>query len=214
MSTEPYPEVSGDESAIVPPQSARPPEWPKKIRTLTAAELDRLTIDSAGRFYWDGKLVNYEPPNSVDGTPKSPESTERQAMDIIDRAVYELGDRKMPEPIEGAELPKSIGMTVQRDRSELRTVDLDLSQIEEQISRSSGDAMPTLLSAEGLQLRLSRWQSIGAVMLVAGIVVGSIGLAAFAWVAAHDWGCRSGLIQSYCAGAANPIRSPHSDIPA
>ena len=60
MSTEPYPEVTGDESAIVPPQSVRSPEWPKKIRTLTATELDRLTIDSAGRFYWDNKLVNYD----------------------------------------------------------------------------------------------------------------------------------------------------------
>ena len=60
MSTDPYPEVSVDESGIVPPQSARPSEWPKKLRTLTAAELDRLTIDNSGRFYWDGKLVNYD----------------------------------------------------------------------------------------------------------------------------------------------------------
>ena len=50
MSTDPYPEVSGDESGIVPPQSARASEWPKKLRTLTAAELDRLTIDDSGRF--------------------------------------------------------------------------------------------------------------------------------------------------------------------
>jgi hypothetical protein len=50
MSAEQYTEVGGDESGIVPPQSSRPPEWPKKIRTLTAAELDRLTIDSSGRF--------------------------------------------------------------------------------------------------------------------------------------------------------------------
>ena len=60
MSTDPYPEVSVDESGIVPPQGARPAEWPKKLRTLTAAELDRLTIDNSGRFYWDGKLVSYD----------------------------------------------------------------------------------------------------------------------------------------------------------
>ena len=35
MSTDPYPEVSVDESGIVPPQGARPAEWPKKLRTLT-----------------------------------------------------------------------------------------------------------------------------------------------------------------------------------
>ena len=55
MSTDPYPEVSVDESGIVPPQGARASEWPKKLRTLTAAELDRLTIDDSGRFYWDGR---------------------------------------------------------------------------------------------------------------------------------------------------------------
>ena len=40
MSTDPYPEVSVDESGIVPPQAARTSEWPKKLRTLTAAELE------------------------------------------------------------------------------------------------------------------------------------------------------------------------------
>ena len=60
MSTDPYPEVGVDELGIVPPQGARPSEWPKKLRTLTAAELDRLTIDNSGRFYWDGKLVDYD----------------------------------------------------------------------------------------------------------------------------------------------------------
>ena len=50
MSTDPYPEVSVDESGIVPPQGARTSEWPKKLRTLTAAELDRLTIDDSGRL--------------------------------------------------------------------------------------------------------------------------------------------------------------------
>ena len=57
--TETYPEVGGEESGLVPPQGHKG-EWPKKIRTLTAVELDRLTIDGDGRFYWDGKLVNYE----------------------------------------------------------------------------------------------------------------------------------------------------------
>jgi hypothetical protein len=67
MSTEPYPEVNVDESGIEPrqPQHQHGPEWPKKIRTLTATELDRLTIDGSGRFYWDGKLVNYEPPGAA-----------------------------------------------------------------------------------------------------------------------------------------------------
>src|SRR5688500_16982564 len=106
--SDPYPEVTVDESGIVPPQSGRNPDWPKKIRTLTAAELDRLTIDSAGRFSSDGELVNYEPPQQPKpaeaATP--PESLDRNALDILDRAAYDLGERKVPEPIEGAELEK------------------------------------------------------------------------------------------------------------
>src|SRR5262245_15275501 len=119
MSNEAYPEVTGDESAIVPPQAGRAPEWPKKIRTLTAAELDRLTIDSAGRFYWDNKLVNYElTPKPGDSEQKLPDAADRSAMDIIDRAVHELGDHRKPSPIEGAELPRVAS-------GELQAVDLD-----------------------------------------------------------------------------------------
>src|SRR3954452_3970762 len=99
MSTDPYPEVSVDESGIVPPQGARPSEWPKKLRTLTAAELDRLTIDNSGRFYWDGKLVNYDTgPKQL--TDKSADSLDR-FLAMVARASYELGARKTPATIEG-----------------------------------------------------------------------------------------------------------------
>ena len=47
MSTEPYPEVSVDESGIVPPQGARASEWPKKLRTLTAAEATEAKLAGA-----------------------------------------------------------------------------------------------------------------------------------------------------------------------
>ena len=71
---------------------------------LTAAELDRLTIDAAGRFYWDGRLVNYEPPVP----PKPPveekrvdnsmDALDRSAMELLDRAALELSDRKTTDP--------------------------------------------------------------------------------------------------------------------
>ena len=44
MNGDQYPEVSGDDAGIVPPQGGRGSEWPKKIRTLTAAELDLLFV--------------------------------------------------------------------------------------------------------------------------------------------------------------------------
>src|ERR1700754_583574 len=95
-STEPYPEVStADESGIVPPQN-RSPEWPKKIRTLTATELDRLTIDSAGRFYWDGRLVNYEPPMGPTSAADKPAADNRSKLPrSSDRRMH----RFIPSPI-------------------------------------------------------------------------------------------------------------------
>jgi hypothetical protein len=218
MSTEPYPEVTGDESGIVPPQSsARAPEWPKKIRTLTASELDRLTIDSAGRFYWDGQLVNYEPPKPLEPEPKASDESDRSAMEIIDRAVYALGDRKTPEPIEGAELPKTAGLHVRREREELRVADLDEAQQSQEDAALAAVARALPIRAtDRIRLSLSRWQSLGAIIVTLGIMIGATGVAAYGWVVAHDWGCRIGVIKSYCptAPASPATRPPRSDIPA
>ena len=214
MSTEPYPEVTGDESAIVPPQqTVRSPEWPKKIRTLTATELDRLTIDSAGRFYWDNKLVNYDSVGSAtgDSDAKSSEATERSAMDIIDRAVHDLGDHNTPEPIEGAELPRRIRSPLHRDREE--AVDLDVGRRAVDVSHQyEAVAFPT--GTERVRVALSRWQALGAVIVVLGIMVGATGVAAYGWVAAHDWGCRIGAITSSCPAPVVAPRPPRTDIPA
>jgi hypothetical protein len=215
MSTEPYPEVTGDESAIVPPQGGRGPEWPKKIRTLTATELDRLTIDSAGRFYWDNKLVNYEPPDKPKSAEsKAPDAADRSAMDIIDRAVYDLGDhRKAPEPIEGAELPKTAGALVHRD--EHGAIDLDAERHATETAQLAQleAAISPLRGTERVRVTLSRWQALGAVIVVLGIVIGATGVAAYGWVAAHDWACRIGAVNTHCPAmpAAQP---PRADIPA
>jgi len=203
--------VSGDESAIVPPQSSsnRSPEWPKKIRTLTASELDRLTIDSAGRFYWDNKLVNYEPPEvQTNSGSKVQDSADRSAMEIIDRAVDELGDhRRSPVPIEGAELPKS---------GEHRAVDLDVQRhaVETAQLTQLEAAISPFRSTDRVRVTMSRWQSFGAVIVVLGIVVGATGVAAYGWVAAHDWACRIGVTTSHCPPVVAPKAPPRADIPA
>ena len=98
--TDQYPEVSAEDTGLVPPQSTAKSEWPKKIRTLTAAELDRLTIDALGRFYWDGKLVNYDAhPSRIE----KPVDLDQHAMDLLDRTARELSDPNsvpdiVPEP--------------------------------------------------------------------------------------------------------------------
>jgi hypothetical protein len=226
MSTDPYPEVSVDESGIVPPQGGRGAEWPKKIRTLTAAELDRLTIDSAGRFYWDGRLVNYEPPEDRETGSKSDETVDHSAMEIIERASYELDAHKVPEPIEGADLPQHMGTHVQR-RS-VSAVDFDVASHDEEPAPATemrpaqpmaqmAPMAPPIHTTERVRLKMSLWQSLGAIILVLGIMVGASGVAAYGWVVAHDWSCRIGLVKSYCP-AAPPTpalrQRPRTDIPA
>jgi len=200
MSTDPYPEVTGDESGIVPPQASRTSEWPKKLRTLTAAELDRLTIDDSGRFYWDGKLVNYgtQPKQLTDKTSDSLD----HSMDILDRASHELSGRK---PIEGA-ITQHGGM-----RDEASAVDLDLFRLEEAMT-AAPSAGHTYGAPDYRRLTLSRWQKAGAVIAVLGIVIGAFSMATYGYVAARDWGCKTGTFQSGCpAMNATP---PRADIPA
>ena len=220
MSTDPYPDVNGDdESGIVPPQSGRTPEWPKKIRTLTAAELDRLTIDSAGRFYWDGRLVNYEPPRSKEAERKPGETADRSAMELIERATYDLNEQQAPEPIEGAELPRTVDVHAYRNR--LRTVEFDLERPGAAARGGATTAEPTttvqtIRLPDRVRVSLSLWQSLALFIVLLGIVVGASGVAAYGWVVAHDWGCRIGLVKSYCPPepAKPAVRPPRTDIPA
>ena len=206
MSTDPYPEVSVDESGIVPPQGARPSEWPKKLRTLTAAELDRLTIDNSGRFYWDGKLVNYDT-GTKQLTDKTSESLEH-SMDILDRASRDLGGRKSPTTIEG-HLAEPAGSS-----GEPGAVDLDV--VRAKGAAAVADALapppPTIRTADHTRLKLSRGQTAGAVIVVLAIAIGAIGMATYGYVAARDWGCKTGAFQSGCP--APNVPPPRADIPA
>jgi hypothetical protein len=224
--SDPYPEVREDESGIVPPLSGRNPEWPKKIRTLTAAELDRLTIDSSGRFYWDGQLVNYEPPSkpAERGEDKRPDPLDPAAIEVFDRAADELRNGKTTAPTEG-----TIGMAddVSADAQPSQTGDLSGIDMHREVApqvaadERSGDPLAVVAAApayqvpERVRVKLSAWQSLGALITVLGIAAGATGLAASGLVAAHDWGCRTKLVQSYCpaAPAARPTPT-RPDIPA
>lgn len=207
MSTDdPYPEVSGDESGIVPPQGARPAEWPKKLRTLTAAELDRLTIDNSGRFYWDGKLVNYDagPKQLTDKTADSLDPS----MDILDRASYELGGRKAPATIEG-QLAEPAGSS-----NEPNATSLDVARPQGAAAVADPTATPQgVRGPENTRLTLSRWQTVGAVVVVVAIAIGAFGMATYGYVAARDWGCKTGAFQNGCP-VVNEKPPQRADIPA
>jgi len=206
MSTDTYPEVSVDESGIVPPQGGRPSEWPKKLRTLTAAELDRLTIDNSGRFYWDGKLVDYDT-----GTKQQPDKTSdslADSMDILDRASRDLGGRKSLTTIEG-QLFEPAGSSANPD-----AVSLDV--IRARGAAAIADALappaPARSTSEQTRLTLSGAQTAGAIIVVVAIVIGAIGMATYGYVAYRDWGCKTSPSSSGCP--ALPAPPPRADIPA
>jgi hypothetical protein len=211
MSTDPYPEVGVDESGIVPPQGARPSEWPKKLRTLTAAELDRLTIDNSGRFYWDGKLVNYDTqPKQL--TDKSADSLNR-SMDILDRASFELGNRKAPATIEGELAPEEMPARSDSSAGNLDKVrPQDVSTAPNAAADIHAAAAPHVIrTGDPTRLTLTRWQTLGAVIVVVAIAVGAFGMATYGYVAARDWGCKTGAFQTGCPVVDRPVRH---DIPA
>jgi hypothetical protein len=190
--------VNVDESGIVASQNPRPSEWPKKLRTLTAAELDRLTIDSSGRFYWDGVMVNYDT-GSKQIPGKTPDSLDR-SMEILDRATVDLGSRKLPTTIEG-QLAEPAGSSA------------DPSAVELDVHHARTPSGATIVrGGEQTRLMLSSWQTLAAVIVALAIVVGAAGVATYGYVAAREWGCKTGAIHDGCpAREKAPARV---DLPA
>jgi len=48
-------------------------------------------------------------------------------------------------------------------------------------------------------LTLTRWQQVGAAIVVVSALIGAIGVATQGWVAYDDWACRAGLPSVACA---------------
>jgi hypothetical protein len=230
---EQYPEISGEESGLVPPQGYKG-EWPKKIRTLTANELDRLTIDKDGRFYWDGRLVNYEPRQPPAGHDVKPvHADDCAALDVLDRAAMELSDHHhAPEPVAPAPVPAPPPRVavVPQPAVQVQAVDLDAAagrHVEIPVPAPAPvmpapdvapAEYPTLIAPaiqappERVRIALSRWQSFGVVVAMLGFLAGASGVAAYGWVAAHEWGCRTGVVKTYCPPA--PVQVVRAEIPA
>lgn len=166
MSTDQRTEVSSEESGLVPPQSEPKQEWPKKIRTLTTGELDRLTIDADGRFYWDGKLVNYTPPASetpddpppqAEGSepPSPPAAPARQepldpfdqaALEILDQAAQELSGPNPTEPRIDSR-PVEPTVSVERTIAAVETVPAPTPSVASEAALAGSAALATAVAA-------------------------------------------------------------------
>jgi hypothetical protein len=235
--TDQYPEISSDDAGIVPPQGTAKAEWPKKIRTLTASELDRLTIDGLGRFYWDGKLVNYDAHTSR--LEQKPVDLDQHAMDLLDRTARELSDpgSVQPEPAAASEsatpevavseaaTPEATVTAVQPEAPEVATTPADQTSVATTAPavtpapvvemRHQEIMIPSALRPETMRLKLTGWQSLGLIVALLGFVIGAAGLAVSGLVAAHEWGCKAGVVQSYCPlPPPQPKAPPRPEIPA
>lgn len=228
--TEQYPEVSGEDSGLVPSIRA---EWPKKLRTLTATELDRLTIDSGGRFYWDGHLVNYEPPKAPEVRPTDPIGV--GALDLLDRAAIEITGKAPPpsEPKTSPEQPRDLDVhypasPVANEAVPAETHAGDVTPAgNEQFQPAQASypdqhapapdypmfIAPTVQAPDKMRVALSTWQSVGLVLVIIGFLAAAAGVAAQGWVAANEWGCRIGAVKSHCPPPA-PKAPARADIPA
>ena len=214
--TDQYPEVSAEDTAFVPPQSTTKSEWPKKIRTLTAAELDRLTIDALGRFYWDGKLVNYDTHSS---RVEKPVDLDQHAMDLLDRTARELSDPNsvpevVPEPVhvETSAFSATPGdalahVSLVPDVAPVPAA-APIVEVRRQEVVAAAPAQP-----EAKRVRFTVLQSIGIFFAVLGLLGAATGIALSSFVAANEWGCKVGWVKSYCpAPPPAPAPPPRPDI--
>lgn len=229
MSTErsdQYPEVSGEDAGIVPPQGGAKPEWPKKIRTLTANELDRLTIDGVGRFYWDGKLVNYEAQQQQQNRIERPLDLDQHAMELLERTAREL-DPNSPAPgADSATTPEQADVAVAEAPALAATPADQLAPVAPAAAvapmatpvvemRRQEVLAPAIGTPGTTRILLTGWQSIGLIVVLVSFLVAAAGLAASGFVTAHDWGCKTGAIKSSCPlPPAPPKAPPRPDIPA
>lgn len=221
--TDQYPEVSTEDTALVPPQGAPKSEWPKKIRTLTAAELDRLTIDAFGRFHWDGKLVNYD---SHPSRLEKPVDLDQHAMELLDRTARELSDPNHAQPVpELQPVPEMQPEPVALAAPALAATPNDAivpvaptaapAPVVEPPRQEITVAAPAPAQPETKRVKFTLLQSIGIFFGVIGLLAAATGIAVSSLVAANEWGCKVGWVKNYCpAPPEAPKPPPRPDIPA
>jgi hypothetical protein len=218
MNPDQNPEVPTDDSGVVP-QNTPKPEWPKKIRTLSAVELDRLTIDSEGRFYWDGHPVVapvMESPPPAPAETRSSEPVDLDALALLDRAARELSGQQHPGVEPTMVVP---GADPYRPHDDIHIGDstavASLTHVVDTVPAPAYEMTYHRMPGEKVRLRMSFLQSLALALLVIGVLVGAAGIAISGLVTAHDWACRTNLVKQYCPPPPPAAKPPvHYDIPA
>ena len=133
---------------------------------------------------------------------------------------YSHEDNKTPDPIEGANVdhPADTQTHAIAHRDEpLHDLD-DVRVPQHHRTLHHGEiadvvATPVVNIPDRMRIKMTRWQSLGAIIVVLCVLLASLGVAALGLAAAHEWGCRTGVFQKYCP-AAPADRPSRTDIPA
>jgi hypothetical protein len=217
--------ANDDESGLVPAQTTPPADPPRKIRSLSTDDLDRLTIDSAGRFYWDGQLVNYgfakpdgqlidprelsslaspHQETTTGGNPMADPAppTKDATLDAIAEALAAATPVPGETPTVVVAAPVIAAPVVAAPAA---TPEPAPAAPREPIAREP-IALPVPVAAGPRRFKLSFFQSIGALLGVLALLLAGAGLAASGFATAHEYGCRAGLVTAYCP--PKPVAPP------
>lgn len=205
--------ANDDESGLVPPQNTPPADWPRKIRSLSTDDLDRLTIDSAGRFYWDGQLVNY---GFAKPDGQLIDARELSSLASPHKETTTTGGTPMADPASSKPTDSTLDAIAEAlaaatpVREETPTVVAAAPAAAAPTAAPAASAEPapvaprepitvTVPVAQGpRRFRLSFFQSIGALLGVLSLLLAAAGLAASGFATAHEYGCRAGFVTAYC----------------
>jgi hypothetical protein len=207
--------ANDDESGLVPAQTTPSADRPGQIRSLSTDDLDRLTIDSAGRFYWDGQLVNYgfakpdgqlidarelsslaspHQETTTGGNPMADPAppTKDATLDAIAEALAAATPVKDEPPTVVVAAPTAAAPAAVTPAPSVAP-----AAPREPIAREPM-SLPVPVAAGPRRFRLSFFQSLGALLSVLSLLLAGAGLAASGFAAAHEYCCRAGLVTAYC----------------
>ena len=124
-------------------------------------------------------------------------------MDILDRASFDLGGRKTPATIEGELAPSRPAHS-----AESGAVDLDV--VRARSGRGAGRRHPAAGDHDHDRAEAPdavALADVGAIIVVLAIAIGAFGMATYGYVAARDWGCKTGAFEKGCPAMPRRRRS-------
>jgi hypothetical protein len=145
--------------------------------------------------------------------PQLERPNDLDALAILDRAAVELSGQPVGQQSVAHQAHADAPLVEQHYTPVSVTPDPSVAT---QSVAMPAAAVPAYPRPDKVRISLSPLQSIAAFLVFLGLLAGALGVAASGLVAAHEWGCKAGLIKSYCPAPPPPApKEPgRADIPA